>query len=679
MSWVVGFYQALVHTGLASLLLLAVATVAVMIVRQPARRIRLIQCTFAGLVVLPCLAMMPGYPRWTILPDLALARRSARPIAEFAAEAPPVARPPLSESAPAPEAMPEPLDESAGDLLEEAGAISNRGSIETESVDLMPVDNMPVELEAADSMAVEPALPAIEASDEPGSISETPARWGMPRDYRFWVVASYFVGLLAIGVWSLMGLLALRRMLRGARPASATSRRMLREIAGPTSDRTALLISSRVGQPCAFGWRRTTIVLPEGFDIADNADRAMHASQGENSPAQKLRWALAHEWSHVERGDLRLWALATLVRCFYYYHPLLWWLRRQLQLSQDYLADSQAARAGASTEDYAEFLTVAVSRFARSRWAAGLGIGGRTSDLHRRVVMIVENRPLEAASPRRWNVAVMAAAVLVVTIVASLGERPYSAAAEPLAQAAPAELEPAVKEADTTNPGPSNADQPAPAAAKPSGPRKIAIGDALIVDVIPNIETAKNNQIPVVLPPSMTVVVDENGQILFGSHYSAVEVQGKNLSDAAGAITEMLVYTIERDEKREQLELRENARQRNVRELNVRVAFRTASTGRTPHDGKNAARVPIRLEPRDLLRIEATGTLPEAPIAKVVVVEPDGNVALGPHYGRVNVQGKTLVEAEQAIRESLQQVLSEPEVQATFAGRLRRLVAQRTG
>src|SRR4029079_15615904 len=88
-----------------------------------------------------------------------------------------------------------------------------------------------------------------------------------------------------------------------------------------------------------------------------------------------LRWALAHEWSHVERGDLAAWNFSALVRCCYFYQPLVWWLRGQLQLCQDYVADAAAARSGEMPEDYAEFLTT--SSFTRPPLDAGLGIGRR--------------------------------------------------------------------------------------------------------------------------------------------------------------------------------------------------------------------------------------------------------------------------------------------------------------
>ena len=91
---------------------------------------------------------------------------------------------------------------------------------------------------------------------------------------------------------------------------------------------------------------------------------------------QALRWCLAHEWAHVDRHDFRTWLLAGLARVLFFYQPLLWWLRRQLRLCQDFVADAQAARQAQEVEDYAEFLTAR----AAGRLHPALGLSMRCRD-----------------------------------------------------------------------------------------------------------------------------------------------------------------------------------------------------------------------------------------------------------------------------------------------------------
>src|SRR5262249_30666586 len=120
-----------------------------------------------------------------------------------------------------------------------------------------------------------------------------------------------------------------------------------------------------------------------------------------------------------------------LVRWLYYYQPLLWWLRRALQLNQDYLADYQAAVRGTASEqdshlaslreDYAEFLTAVAAGSARAPLAAGLGIVGPASDLKRRVIMLVKNRrALELVGSRTWNAVPLLVAAMALALIGTL-------------------------------------------------------------------------------------------------------------------------------------------------------------------------------------------------------------------------------------------------------------------
>ena len=86
-----------------------------------------------------------------------------------------------------------------------------------------------------------------------------------------------------------------------------------------------------------------------------------------------------------------------------FYQPLFWWLRRQLRLCQDYLADDRAA-ALASAEDYATYLVRLAIASERSALQA-LGVSDRRSNLYRRVAMLVQDHePLEHRCRPLWSV-----------------------------------------------------------------------------------------------------------------------------------------------------------------------------------------------------------------------------------------------------------------------------------
>ncbi len=78
-------------------------------------------------------------------------------------------------------------------------------------------------------------------------------------------------------------------------------------------------------------------------------------------------------------------------------------------------------------------------------------------------------------------------------------------------------------------------------------------------------------------------------------------------------------------------------------------------------------RPPYHLRTLDLLTIEVNNTLPDAPISGPRPVEPGGFINLGPSYGIVKVGGMTVDEATAAIEKHLQTILREPKVTVALA------------
>ncbi len=78
-------------------------------------------------------------------------------------------------------------------------------------------------------------------------------------------------------------------------------------------------------------------------------------------------------------------------------------------------------------------------------------------------------------------------------------------------------------------------------------------------------------------------------------------------------------------------------------------------------------RPPYHLRTLDSIHIQAWGTLPDAPIAGVFLVQPGGLIDLGLRYGAVKVTGKSVSDAELAIRDHLRQYLRDPVVSVSLA------------
>src|SRR5262245_52667768 len=71
---------------------------------------------------------------------------------------------------------------------------------------------------------------------------------------------------------------------------------------------------------------------------------------------------------------------------------------------------------------------------------------------------------------------------------------------------------------------------------------------------------------------------------------------------------------------------------------------------------------PYHLKSLDSLMIQVSRTLPDAPIAGAFVVEPGGTINLGNPYGVVRLAGMTVEEAKAAIESQLKLTLKEPTV-----------------
>ena len=136
--------------------------------------------------------------------------------------------------------------------------------------------------------------------------------------------------------------------------------------------------------------------------------------------AGRLRYILAHEWSHIERRDAWAWNLTCLAGIMLFYQPLFWWLRRQLKLCQDFLADDRAAALG-SAEDYATYL-VQLARARRNGVALpALGASDRRSNLYRRIAMLVHcHEPLERRCRTPWSVTTALSALLIMVTASGL-------------------------------------------------------------------------------------------------------------------------------------------------------------------------------------------------------------------------------------------------------------------
>jgi TonB family protein len=102
-----------------------------------------------------------------------------------------------------------------------------------------------------------------------------------------------------------------------------------------------LAVSEDISAPVTFEANGIWILLPQTWRRWDEA---------------KLRAVLAHEMAHVQRGDSQNLLLASLATCIFWFHPLSWFLRRQLAVLAEEACDEMVVAGETAPEQYATFL-----------------------------------------------------------------------------------------------------------------------------------------------------------------------------------------------------------------------------------------------------------------------------------------------------------------------------------
>ncbi|QDV41140.1 BlaR1 peptidase M56 [Stieleria neptunia] len=359
------FSQWLAHSMFFGAILLSLGAIAVLLFRQPVHRVRIIHWTLTA-----CL-LVPLFQRFEFLPNYSLGLLPAKadaivPMQRVASSRVQLNLTPeghkessLLQSDPSTERL-QPPTHPSGHIIEQGSS---------------PPSN-------AQKTAQAEAAPWFSASS-------------------LWRVAQVLY-LATVAGMSILWCLAIARrsaITRRSRPAKDSSKEMLQSIAG-TNKLPRLLVSDDIQSPVMWGLIRSTIVIPSSL---------------ENGQPTRLRWGIAHEWAHVLNRDYPTWILAGIAKFVCFFQPHYWWLRRQLTLSQDYLADAYATDHGESAEDYAAFLVELARGEIPNHSALALGIGDSKSNLFRRVrVLVTSNVPLIRRANARSVLAIALAGIVSV-------------------------------------------------------------------------------------------------------------------------------------------------------------------------------------------------------------------------------------------------------------------------
>ncbi|NNM87849.1 MAG: hypothetical protein HKL95_04960 [Phycisphaerae bacterium] len=200
--------------------------------------------------------------------------------------------------------------------------------------------------------------------------------WWLPIIYLCGVL--FMVARVAIGQWILW------RLRATAWPATAAAQQQWNKLLDHWrnfrfSRRPRLLVAPNIRSPMTFGIWRPVVLIPRGLCDGPNT--------------LELQAVLLHELAHIRRRDALTDAVAVIVGVFFFYQPLLWWLRRKVRLYREYVADQQAAKGMASPDCYANcLLELARSRGPLLEWPRpATPLLGSHSEFYRRMRQLLRH------------------------------------------------------------------------------------------------------------------------------------------------------------------------------------------------------------------------------------------------------------------------------------------------
>lgn len=159
------------------------------------------------------------------------------------------------------------------------------------------------------------------------------------------------------------------------------------------SGRVRVVVSSVAQSPMVVGWIAPVVVVP--------------ASVVTILSPEQVRLVLAHELAHIRRYDHLVNMLQVLVESVMFYHPVIWWVSRQIRVEREHCCDDAAVRVCGDAVSYARALTELETIRVRSRAVLGLHHGGSLMNRITRLLNGTETRGVHGA------VAVVSAGVLV--------------------------------------------------------------------------------------------------------------------------------------------------------------------------------------------------------------------------------------------------------------------------
>jgi beta-lactamase regulating signal transducer with metallopeptidase domain len=275
----------------------------------------------------------------------------------------------------------------------------------------VPVEGSAIPAEAPADVEELPPAP-----DVPVAVSVPPPAW----PWWCWVLAVWLAGSLLWVGWVGVHVTRFRRLLCHACRAP-----------GDLQAETAVL-ARRLGlRRCPEVWLVPGAVSPMIWALGGAPRLLFPSGLLERLDDRGKKALLAHELAHVRRGDHRVRLLELLVTGLYWWHPVLWWARRELHEAEEQCCDAWAVWAlGGDGRPYALALLQAVAFVSQIRWPlpAGASGVGQVSHLKRRLAMVLQGKTSRSLS---WaGLVVVGLGLLLLPLFPAEGQQPTAPAPE---------------------------------------------------------------------------------------------------------------------------------------------------------------------------------------------------------------------------------------------------------
>ena len=262
----------------------------------------------------------------------------------------------------------------------------------------------------------------------------------LPSIVALWAIGACVLSLrMAMGVWWIQRLCA--------SPRSETQRSWQARLDAIAvhfglSRRVTLRMVDSLATPASVGWWRPVVLLPTALLT--------------RMPVDLIEALLAHELAHIRRHDYLVNLLQGAVEAMLFYHPVTWWLSRQIRIEREHIADRMAVEVAVEPRRLAFALSELSGCMAAAAPMPSLALAANGGRLMSRIEQLIRPGIRRSSGRIAFPLIGFATACLAFYAHAQINDK-TAPPASPVAAVSPA---PAVAPVASTLPVPAAAPRP---------------------------------------------------------------------------------------------------------------------------------------------------------------------------------------------------------------------------